>query len=615
MTGAATATMLESALDLARRGWPVFPLHTIIDGRCTCKDDDCEKSAGKHPRIAGGFTYASTVELTITHWWTRWPDANIGIATGKASGFFVVDVDPRHGGDDTLRELEAQHGELPSTVESQTGGGGFHKLFKYPGYPIKSGSGVLGSGLDIKSDGGYIVAPESLHESGQRYVWEASSHPNDVAIAEPPAWLLTMLTAKANGNGQERRTQGDWLALLQGAPSGTRYDVATQIAGHFLGIGRPVEEVEAMLLGFLSQCTPPGDAKGQAKIRRMVRDFSAKDATKDAVNGNTNSNSDPLAPLRALAESPPAAGVEAALRLVVGSLAGVDGLKRATLRQEALSILKAKKVEGPAKLVDAAWALASGSTDEGGAQPLTLAGPEPWPESVDGAALLEEIESTLTRFVILPRGAATAIALWVLHAYCLAAFAVTPILAVVSATMRCGKSTLLNLLSGLLPKALPVANITPAALFRCIEQFTPSLLIDEGDTFLTMSEELRGVLNAGHTRTAGVVRTVGEEFEPRIFKVFCPKVLAMIGKPPGTIEDRSIVIPMKRKTSGEQAQRFRLKQLEALAPLCQKSARWALDHIEELRDADPAVPDSLNDRAADNWRPLLAIADLVFRPS
>lgn len=256
MSAAATATMLDVALDHARRGCPVFPLHTIIDGRCSCGEAGCG-SPGKHPKITDWPNQATTDPATIRRWWTRWPHANIGIVTGKPSGFFVLDVDPRHGGDDTLRELEAQHGALPPTVETLTGGGGRHIFFRCPGYAVKSGAGVLGPGLDIKSDGGFIVAPPSLHVSGRHYVFEVSSHPDDTPIAEAPAWLLTMLTAKSNGNGQERRTQAHWLALLQGATDGTRYDVATQIAGHYLGIGRPVEEVETLILGYLSQCTPP----------------------------------------------------------------------------------------------------------------------------------------------------------------------------------------------------------------------------------------------------------------------------------------------------------------------------------------------------------------------
>lgn len=276
-----------------------------------------------------------------------------------------------------------------------------------------------------------------------------------------------------------------------------------------------------------------------------------------------------------------------------------------------IALLEARKVSGAAGWVDSALSLIADDGSTNGDHADFLADPEPWPERVDGVAILNEITTTLTKYLILPPGTAPAIALWVMAVHGLAAFCVFPILAVISATMRCGKTTLLGLLSGLLPRALPTANITPAVLFRAIAKYNPTLLIDEADTFLALSDELRGVLNAGHTRLGAVLRNVGDEHEPQVFRVFGPKVLALIGKPPATIEDRAIIIPMKRKTPGERVQRFRLTLITELEPICRKAARWAQDHVEELKDADPDVPESFNDRAADNWRPLCAIADLV----
>lgn len=603
MTGA-TATMLDAALDYARRRWPVFPLHSIIDGRCSC-GKDCGNNAGKHPHITDWPNQATTDPTTIRQWWTRWPGANIGVATGKASGLVVLDVDPRHGGDDTLRELETQHGALSPTVEALTGGDGRHILFRYPGYSVKSGASVLGPGLDVKADGGYIVAAPSLHASGRRYAWEVSSHPDEVPIAEAPAWLLDKLRSVAtNGHGHEQRTQADWLALLQGAPDGTRYDVAQKIAGHFLGIGRPVEEVEALLFGFLSQCNPPGDAEEQEKARRMVRDFAAKDAAKPEAP-------DPLSPLRALPDAPSPEAVEAALRPLTATVTGADPLRRERQRAEAVTILKSKKVARATRFVDAAFGMAK-ATPEAAENAILLVDPEPWPDPVDGAVLLTEIERAISRFVVVPREAAAAAALWIVFSHAHEVFDISPILAITSATMRCGKSLLMQIVSAFVPKALTTSNITPAALFRGIEAYSPTLVIDEGDAFLLFSEELRGILNSGHTRRGAVViRTVGEDFEPRTFTTWCPKVLALIGKLPGTLADRSIEVRMQRKTKAEPVERFRSARLADLAPLCQQAARWVADHGEVLKAADPDVPDKLNDRAADNWRPLLAIADLA----
>jgi putative DNA primase/helicase len=181
-----------------------------------------------------------------------------------------------------------------------------------------------------------------------------------------------------------------------------------------------------------------------------------------------------------------------------------------------------------------------------------------------------------------------------------------------SPTKRAGKTRAVTLLASLAPRALPTSNITAASVFRTIEAFTPTLLADEADSFLRFNEDLRGVLNSGHTRPlAKVVRTVGEEHEPRCFSTWCPKVIALIGHLPDTLEDRSIIINMKRKAKDEKVARMRLSKIgKELEPLRSKAARWTKDNIGRLRDAEPPVPEQLNDRAADNWEPLVAIADL-----
>lgn len=251
MTGAATATMLDAALDYARSGWPVFPCHTPTRGGCSCKDGEKCKDIGKHPRILDWPNQATTDPATIRQWWTRCPHANIGIATGQASGFFVLDVDPRHGGDETLRDLEAQHGELPPTVETLTGGGGRHIFFRYPGYPVKTSAGALGHGLDIRGDGGLIVTPPSLHASGRRYEWEASSHPEDVAIAEAPAWLLTMLTAESNGT---RTAFTIPEAIREGERNATLYKLARSMKAKGLS-GEAI--LAALQAENRAKCQPP----------------------------------------------------------------------------------------------------------------------------------------------------------------------------------------------------------------------------------------------------------------------------------------------------------------------------------------------------------------------
>lgn len=125
-------------------------------------------------------------------------------------------------------------------------------------------------------------------------------------------------------------------------------------------------------------------------------------------------------------------------------------------------------------------------------------------------------------------------------------------------------------------------------------------------------EELRGILNSGHTRDAAyVLRTVGDEHEPRRFSTWAAKAVAMIGRLADTLADRSIVIPMRRRALGEHVERLRLDRPDAFEEMRRRATRWSADNHAELRDADPEMPGDLGDRAADNWRPLLAIADLA----
>jgi Bifunctional DNA primase/polymerase, N-terminal/Primase C terminal 1 (PriCT-1) len=242
---------LVAALAYARRGWPIFPLHTPTNGHCTCGKPDC-KNIGKHPRTPQGLKDASTDEAMVRHWWTRWPQANLGGLTGATSGVIVLDVDPRHGGNISLEDLEAAHGKLPDTVESQTGGGR-HVFFKHPGVPIRNDAGKkLGPGLDIRGDGGYIVLPPSLHASGRQYEWEVSSHPDDVPLAPMPPWLMALLTSpEGSRNGQPATTGGP-------IPEGARNVTLTSLAGAMRQRGMTTREIYAALItANADRCTPP----------------------------------------------------------------------------------------------------------------------------------------------------------------------------------------------------------------------------------------------------------------------------------------------------------------------------------------------------------------------
>jgi putative DNA primase/helicase len=239
---------------------------------------------------------------------------------------------------------------------------------------------------------------------------------------------------------------------------------------------------------------------------------------------------------------------------------------------------------------------------------------EPWPEEVDGDALLDEMRRLFRRYIILPPGADIAIPLWVLHAWTYDAGDISPFLAIISPTHRCGKTNTLTLLLYLTPKSELASNVSPTAIFRYVELSRPTLLMDEADTSVNGHDEVRGILNSGHTKVgAYCIRNVEQDGEhiPRRFSTWCPKAVGCIGKPAATIEDRSIVIMQQRKTPAQKVERLRKRDSTEFADLRRKAKRWASDNFNQLTDPDPAVPDRLHDRAADNWRPLLAIADLA----
>jgi len=309
-----------------------------------------------------------------------------------------------------------------------------------------------------------------------------------------------------------------------------------------------------------------------------------------------------------LGDDPPPEARQAVLDAVVERLAGAEAFYVEQVRNELVH-----RVRLPANEVDARLRVRSRSrSDTLQGEALALEDPEPWPDPVDGNELLFLITQVLTRFLVLPTGTLVIVPLWVLGAHSIEAFFVFAYLAVTSPVMRCGKSTLLLLLSALCPRAMLASNLTPAATFRVIDRHRPTLLIDEADTFLDHYPQLRGVLNAGHARlTAWVWRIVGDDHEARRFNVFCAKAIAKIGRLTPTLADRSIEVRMRRKAPSEDVERLRLDRLSEFETILRKAARWALDNRDALRRADPEVPPELGDREADNFRPLFAIADEV----
>jgi hypothetical protein len=253
----------------AALGWAVFPLHTPKigpsgDPKCSCGHGDCG-SVGKHPRTVSGLKEA-TVDLDqIRRWWLQWPEANIGVATGTASNIIVLDVDDDKGGRESLAELMNEYGEIAETVEAHTGGGGSHIIFARNDLPIGNSASKLGPGLDVRGDGGYIVAAPSLHKSTKRYEWAERSSPWDCKPVVMPHWMVGKLLAKPAPKpiarvGVTSDTASHWLGkALAKAGVGSRNETGFWLAQQLRDARIPEHEAERVLCDYADRC-PRGDS-------------------------------------------------------------------------------------------------------------------------------------------------------------------------------------------------------------------------------------------------------------------------------------------------------------------------------------------------------------------
>lgn len=253
--------------------------------------------------------------------------------------------------------------------------------------------------------------------------------------------------------------------------------------------------------------------------------------------------------------------------------------------------------------------------EEDGQQSVSSAsnGQQPVPTAISLGQLLGKVYAFIRRYVVLSDFHAVAISLWVLHTWAIDAAEATPYLSITSAEKRSGKTRLLEVLELLVARPWQTGRISAAALVRTIERKSPTLLLDEADAAFKREREyveaVRGILNDGYRRGKKATLCIPPKWEPADFSVFCPKAIASIGRLPDTVMDRSIVINLKRRAPGESVARFKWRETRKEArPLGEQLEHWAAFAIAALRDARPDIPE-LDDRAADVWEPLLAIAD------
>lgn len=235
---------------------------------------------------------------------------------------------------------------------------------------------------------------------------------------------------------------------------------------------------------------------------------------------------------------------------------------------------------------------------------------EPWEYPINPDELLSDISKTVHRFIVCNKETADAVALWASMTWFMDAVQIAPLATITAPEKRCGKTQLLTILGKLSYRPLSASSISSASLYRCIEAWQPTLLLDETDAFMRENEELRGVINSGHSRdNAYVIRTVGDDHTPKRFSTWGAKALSGIGNLSDTLMDRAIILELRRKLSHENVDRLRYAEPDLFLTLTRKLSRFADDNREQVRQARPILPDALNDRAQDNWEPLLAIAE------
>ncbi len=249
---------LGAALGYARRGWSPIPI----------------EARGKRPLVPWlEFQQRVASAEEIEGWYRRWPRANVGIVTGRVSGIVVIDVDPGHGGAESLERVQDEYGPVAHTVEAATGGGGRHLYFAQPATTLHNRVGML-PGIDLRADGGCVVAPPSRHPSGRRYTWVKGCSPDDIALAPFPPWAAPASPATHRGH-----SVAHWRELIrEGVAEGARNDTLASLSGHLLWHGvDPEVALELLLAWNRARCRPPLPDEEVTQVVRSITRLHARE--------------------------------------------------------------------------------------------------------------------------------------------------------------------------------------------------------------------------------------------------------------------------------------------------------------------------------------------------
>jgi hypothetical protein len=529
----------------------------------------------------------------------------------QSNGLFCVDIDELNP--ETLEQDKAYIALLPSVfcVFVSTGGKGLKVLLRIPPETVKNNADFRALYTHVEaffSKHGFTIDPACKdvrrlcfvsHDPNICINWDADLFVAPVTYPQPVKQNPTPYDLKQK-TGAPAKQHTDFnsdnesecitvcVNILEKATPGNRHDArlrAGRLAGGFISADRVSEEKITNVLMQVSDSISDGGVTNSTEVQTL----------RDAIELGKN---EPV--------------------LVSGS--GLNEADDATIKRlSALSPLEYDRLRKPeadrlgvrCSTLDeliAAEQKSNGSADTG----LGIDNIEPWAESIEPDQLLNDVAQCIRRFIVCEPETATAAALWVAMTHLIDVVQIAPLAVITAPEKRCGKSQLLSLLGRLVHRPLTASNISPAALFRAIDAWKPTLLIDEADAFMKENEELRGLINCGHTRdSAYIVRVVGEDFTPTKFTVWGAKAISGIGHLADTLMDRAVILELRRKLPHESVERIRHAEPDLFQTLAAKLARFADDYRGQVRDARPHLPEQLNDRAQDNWEPLLAIAGVA----
>ncbi len=589
MTDISAAAQMLALLE----GWKVFP----------CR-------ANKKPACKHGFKDATNDLDMIRELFTVPEAVAIGMPTGHVNKAVVIDIDVKNGKLGTKWYEDNRH-RLPHTLIHATPSGGLHLVFRMPpNLDIQSSVGTLAPGVDVRACGGYVIWPPS-----PGYHVEAGAN-----IADLPEWLLVELSTR------RPRTATADIAPLVDIDDPTAINIARQFAQHAAaaieGSGgdthtyrvacelRDLGVSEESALAILEEhwnprCEPPWDSDALAK--KVQNAFAYANSPPGSKHPGADFGGVTIATVPQAIANNSRIARDPSLKAQIARLASLPVVDYDLCRKS-----EAKRLGVRISTLDAEVNAVRNLIDDKRllGRRLELKNPTLWPTPVDARELLKDLSEFFGRHLSLPDGGEALLALWTLHTHCFDVFRDTPRLAVRSPEKGCGKTTVLDLLEMVTARPLSAANITPAAIFRTVEATKPTLLIDEADTFLSRSDELRGILNSGSKCSGQVIRCVGDDSEPSMFATFAPAAIAAIGALPGTIQDRSVTLLMQRALAHERPAGITTQTVTEGAELASRSARWASDNKVAL--AVPAgMPPGLVNRRADNWRPLITIGAIA----